>query len=123
MLTRECFVLKVSRIQFGEVKKNEIHSVRSKWWYVRQYFKRTVDIHLPYITNIINLSIEEGGFPDKLRLTKVNPIFKKKHNLNVENYRPVSILPHVLNFFKEIIYYQINGLMADKLSKKNLGKI
>ena len=28
--------------------------------------KSTVDIHPPYITNITNLSIEKGYFPDEL---------------------------------------------------------
>ena len=41
--------------------------------------KSTADIHLPHITNIINLSIEEGHFPDELKLAEVT-IFKKKMN-------------------------------------------
>ena len=41
--------------------------------------KSTADIHLPYITNIINLSIE-GHFPDELKLAEVSSIFKKKMN-------------------------------------------
>ena len=41
--------------------------------------KSTADILLPYITNIINLSIE-GHFPDELKLAEVSSIFKKKMN-------------------------------------------
>ena len=41
--------------------------------------KSTVDTHLPHITNI-NLSIE-GYFPDELKLSKVNPIFREVDNL------------------------------------------
>ena len=40
--------------------------------------KSTVDIHLPFITNSINLSIENGCFPEELKLAEVSPIFKKK---------------------------------------------
>ena len=29
--------------------------------------KSTVDIHLPFITNIINVSFENGRFPDELK--------------------------------------------------------
>ena len=39
-------------------------------------WKSTVDIHLPYITNSINLSVEKGYFPEELKLAEVNPIFK-----------------------------------------------
>ena len=32
-------------------------------------------------------------FPDEMRITKVNSIFKEGNNLKVENYRPISVLP------------------------------
>ena len=34
--------------------------------------RSTVDIHLPYITNSINLSIEKCCFPEKLKLANLN---------------------------------------------------
>ena len=83
--------------------------------------KSTVDIHLPFITNSINLSIENGCFPEELRLAEVSPIFKKKDDLDKENYRPVSVLPHVPKVFKRIMYHQINDYMKDKLSKQLTG--
>ena len=43
--------------------------------------KSTVDIHLPFITNSINLSIEKGCFPEERKLAEVIPIFKKKYDL------------------------------------------
>ena len=57
--------------------------------------KSNVDIHLPYITNSISLSIEKGCFPEELKLAEVSPIFKRKDDFDKENYRPVSVLPHV----------------------------
>ena len=80
--------------------------------------KSTVDIHLPFITNSINLSIEKGCFPEELKFAEVNPIFKKKDDLDREKYRPVSVLPHVSNVFERIMYHQINDYMKDKLSKQ-----
>ena len=40
-------------------------------------FKSTTNIVFPFITNIKNLSIEEGCFPVEL-IAKVRPISKKK---------------------------------------------
>ena len=57
--------------------------------------KSTVDIYLPFMTNILNLLIKEGHFPDGLKLAEVSTIFKKKDYLDKENYRPVSTLPHM----------------------------
>ena len=71
--------------------------------------------------NSINLSIEKGCFPEELKLAEVSPIFKKKHDLDKENYRPVSVLPHVSKVFERIMYYQINDYMKEKLSKQLTG--
>ena len=73
--------------------------------------KSTVDIHLPYTTNITNFSIE-GHFPDELKFVNVNPIFKKKDDLDKEDDRPVSVLLHVSKVW--IICHQINDFMTDK---------
>ena len=83
--------------------------------------KSTVDIHLPFTTNSMNLSIEKSCFPEELKLVDVNPIFKKKDDLDKENYRPVSALQHVSKVFERIIYHQIRDYMRDKLSKQLTG--
>ena len=79
--------------------------------------KSTVDIHLTFITKIINFSFEIGCFPDELKLAEVCRIFKKNGGLDKENYRPVSILSHLSKVFERIMYMQINTFMRDKLSK------
>ena len=83
--------------------------------------KSTVDIHLRFITNSINLSIEKGCFPEKLKLAEVSPIFKKEDDLDKKNYRPVSVLPHVSKVFEKIMYHQINDYMNDRLLKQLTG--
>ena len=40
------------------------------------------DIHLPFTTNHINLSIKKGCFPEELKLAEVSPIFKTKDDLD-----------------------------------------
>ena len=79
--------------------------------------KSTADIHLPYITNMINVSIENVCFPVELMLAEVSPIFRKKDDLNEENYWPASVLSHVSKVFERIMHHQINDFMTDKLSK------
>ena len=54
--------------------------------------KSTVDIQVPSITSSINLSIEKGCFPEELKIDEVSPVFKKKDDLDKENYRPASVL-------------------------------
>ena len=84
-------------------------------------FKSTIDNHFPFITNIINLSIEKGCFPEELKLAEVCPIDKKKDDLDKENYRSASILPHVPKVFERIMHNQINGYVKDNLSRQLTG--
>ena len=55
--------------------------------------------------------------PEEIKLAEVSPIFKKKDNLDKENYRPVSALLHVSKVFERIMCNQTNDYMKDKLSK------
>ena len=71
--------------------------------------KVTLDIHLSLITKIINLSFENGLFPGNLKLEEVSPIFKKNDDLDIENYRPVSVSFNVSKIFERIIYSQTDG--------------
>ena len=45
------------------------------------------------LSHIFNLSLKEGVFPNKMKIAKVIPIFKEGKKTNVENYRPISLLP------------------------------
>ena len=78
--------------------------------------KQTIDIHLPVMTQTINNSIDNNCYLDDLKLAEVCPVFKKKDDLDKENYRPVIILSHVSKFFERIMYEQIEDFMEDKLS-------
>ena len=79
--------------------------------------KQCVDAYLPYLTVTIDYSLIENTFPEELKHSWVIPLYKKLDPLEKENYRPVSLLPHVSKVFERIICKQINTYMADKLSK------
>ena len=64
------------------------------------------------MTFMINDCIEKGIFPDDLKLADVSPIFKKEDNFKKENYRPVSILPHISKVFERILYKQTDTFMT-----------
>ena len=61
-------------------------------------------IHLSVIMKIINLSFKNGCFPDDLEVAEVTPIFKKNDDLNIENYKPASVLFNMSKDFERIIY-------------------
>ena len=46
-----------------------------------------------------------GKFPEKLKEAQVVPCYKKSNALDKSNYRPVSILPVISNFFERAINF------------------
>jgi hypothetical protein len=52
---------------------------------------------------LINKTIENASFPNKLKEAQVVPLHKKNSQLEVGNYRLVSILPVVSKFFERAI--------------------
>ena len=60
------------------------------------------EISLPLAT-IFNISLTNGYFPDKLKISKVIPIYKSDDRLFINNYRPISVLPFFQNSRKPYV--------------------
>ena len=71
------------------------------------------------ITMLINKTIENASFPNKLKEAQVVPLHKKNSQLEVGNYRPVGILPVVSKFFERAIYEQLSHYF-ENIGKKPL---
>ena len=56
------------------------------------------------LANIINLSLQKGIFPDKLKIAKVIPIYKADDPSHFTNYRPISLLSNFSKFFEKVMY-------------------
>ena len=54
-----------------------------------------------------NEIVHNNKFPTKLKLADIIPIFKKLENIFVENYRPISVIPTVSEFFERIMQGQM----------------
>ena len=46
-------------------------------------------------------------FPNKLKVAKVIPLFKKGDSTLLTNYRPISLLPSLSKIFEKVIYQQL----------------
>ena len=64
----------------------------------------------------VNLWFKTGIFPKNQKLADVSPIFKDNDKHFKGNFRPVSILPAISKISENIMAYQIDKYMEDKLS-------
>ena len=58
-------------------------------------FKLTYKSIINHIVHLVNRCLHAGVFPKKLKSAVVKPIFKSGEHANMNNYRPVSILPYL----------------------------
>ena len=59
------------------------------------------------LTLIINQSLNSGIFPEKLKISKITPIYKKNELHCIENYKPISLLPAISKVVEKISYDQL----------------
>lgn len=55
------------------------------------------------LKHIINSSFISGIFPKQLKISKVIPVYKKGEESDIQNYRPISILPSISKIFEKAI--------------------
>ena len=75
--------------------------------------KKTLDLISDPLLSIINLSLSSGVFPDRLKISKIIPIFKSDNASLVQNYRPISMLPAFSKIFDPKIHKEIQRCSED----------
>ena len=76
--------------------------------------KRCSALISPILTQFYNSFMDEGLFPDLLKIGQISPIFKKGNPQLFDNYRPVSTLPVLSKIFEKIIYRRLYNFLIAK---------
>ena len=69
--------------------------------------KRIFSPLLKPLTIIINQCIRTGIFPQKLKIAKLVPLYKKDDPHILGNYRPIALLPSISKIFEKILHFQV----------------
>ena len=81
-----------------------------------KYIKHIKDSISYPLTNIVNLSFEQGVFPSELKFAVVTPLFKAKDPMFFNNYRPISLL----SVFYEIIECLMHNRLLNFINKHRI---
>ena len=104
---------------FRDVRPSEISSIidnmESKPSPIHTYpvkvLKAIKDIIASVLSNLVNKSLQQGYFPSKFKLARVIPLHKGGCKQDVNNYRPISILPLISKIFEKIVYHQLSSFL------------
>ena len=64
------------------------------------------------ISELYNLSMALGSFPDASKIAKVKPLFKKGSKTDPSNYRPTSLLPLLSKLFERVVLGQTEEFLS-----------
>jgi len=78
--------------------------------------KASCDVIAPQLAYMFNRSIKTSKFIDEWKVARVTPIHKGGSTSDINNYRPISVLPIISKIFEKLIFNQL----YDYLTTNNL---
>ena len=105
-----------SRFELRETNYSKVFSLLSKLrkskakgldFISARLLRESADLIAGSLCSIFNFSIKSGVFPQEWKCAKVIPLFKQGDHSDMNNHRPISIIPVVAKVFERIIYDQI----------------
>ena len=75
--------------------------------------RECADLVASSLCAIFNRSIVSGVFPTEWKSTKVIPLSKQGERSDLNNYRPISIIPVVAKVFERIVYNQFYEYLTE----------
>lgn len=75
--------------------------------------KRLKAVLAPTIAKIINNNIKQGIFPDELKVARITPLYKGGNKQDLNNYRPVSVLPVFSKIYEKVIHQRLITFLED----------
>jgi len=77
-------------------------------------FKLCPDHVIDRLTYILNKIVRDGNMPTTLKTSKIIPVYKKGSRLDINNYRPISLLSYVDKILEKVIHSRLYSYL-DKI--------
>jgi hypothetical protein len=80
------------------------------------FLKLAKPVVIPIVTHLVNLCFDKGIFPAPLKQSIITPIYKNGDRDDVNNYRPISVLPAISKILEKLL----NNRLLNYFNKFNL---
>ena len=80
------------------------------------FLKKIVNAIKEPLAVVFNKSLENGSFPNGMKVAKVKPLFKTGDVTLKDNYRPISLLSVISKILEKIVYRKVASHMEKQLN-------
>ena len=81
-----------------------------------QLLRIAAPVIAPVVARLINFSFSSGSFPSRWKTAKVSPLYKNGDSRDVQNFRPISVLP----VLSKVIERHVHDSLYSYLTENNL---
>lgn len=81
-----------------------------------RFLKQSKTILIPIICQLVSLCFSKGIFPRALKKAIITPVYKNGNRDEINNYRPISVLPSISKILEKLI----NSRLLKYLNKLNI---
>ena len=81
--------------------------------------KQIIHVIVVPLAHIFNASFSTGVFPQKLKIAKIIPVYKKDDKHLFQNYRPISILPSISKLIEKCAFNRLYSFLSKNLILSN----
>ena len=116
--TEHCFCFHlVTQSDILQIIKNFKNKSSAGYDNINAIFTKKLQNQLTHpLTKLVNQSLSTGIFPEKLKIAKIIPLYKKSDDDIMNNYRPISLLPVFSKIFEKVVQKQLyDYLMTNNL--------
>ena len=65
------------------------------------------------LTRIVIESLSQGTVPSEWKYAKITPLYKKGMSTDMDNYRPISVLPVVSKVLERVVHHQLHSFLSE----------
>jgi len=98
---------------YGVINSLSNSKARDFYGFSNSLIKQTATALLEPLTILINQCLEQGVFPDRIKISKIHPAFKKGDKKSIDNYRPISLVPIIGKILEKVILNQLQAHFED----------
>jgi hypothetical protein len=101
---RNCFLFPTHRVEIEKfIKTLKVKDSKGYDDISNRILKKIYVSIMDALEIIFNKSLQEGIFPDNMKLSIVKPLYKGKDKSEIINYRPVCLLPVISKILEKIV--------------------